>query len=124
MDASELLAKVREGMTSTTVYSEPIERDGVIVIAASSVMGGGGGGSGPAPGAPADAGDVGAGSIGEGSGVGFGVTAKPAGAFVIRGEDVEWIPAIDRNRQILFGSIMGILAILTVRAVLLSLVRR
>ncbi len=121
MDASELLTKVRESMTSTTVYGEPIERDGVIVIPASSVMGGGGGGSGMTP-AVAD--EVGVGAAGEGSGVGFGVTAKPAGAFVIRGGDVEWVPAIDRNRQILFGSLMGILVILTIRGVLYRLLKR
>jgi len=49
MDASELLSRIRDGMTATTVYAEPIERDGVIVIPASSVMGGGGGGGGPVP---------------------------------------------------------------------------
>ena len=123
MDASELLTKLREGMTSTTVYGEPIERDGVIVIPASSVMGGGGGGGGMTP-MTAVEGEVGAGATGEGSGLGFGVTAKPAGAFVIRGEDVEWIPAIDRNRQILFGSLMGILVILTIRGVLSRLLKR
>jgi uncharacterized spore protein YtfJ len=123
MDASELLTKVREGMASTTVYGEPIERDGVIVIPASSVMGGGGGGGGPVP-------AVGAGGEGwvaagdAGSGAGFGVTARPAGAFVIRGEDVEWVPAIDRNRQILFGSLMGLLVILTIRGVLYRLLKR
>lgn len=123
MDASELLSKVRDGMTATTVYSEPIERDGVIVIPASSVMGGGGGGGGPVPaGGEAGEGRVAAG--GEGSGVGFGVNAKPAGAFVIRGQDVEWVPAIDRNRQIMLGSLMGLLVILTIRGVLFRLLKR
>jgi uncharacterized spore protein YtfJ len=121
MDASELLSRIREGMTATTVYSEPVERDGAIVITASSVMGGGGGGSGVTPATRA----AGESAIeGEGSGVGFGVTAKPAGAFVIRGQDVEWVPAIDRNRQILFGSLMGILVILTIRGVLFRLLKR
>ncbi|HSG86901.1 MAG TPA: hypothetical protein VLA23_11245 [Candidatus Limnocylindrales bacterium] len=123
MDASELLTKVREAMTSTTVYGEPIERDGVTVILASSVIGGGGGGAGMTP-TMAVEGEVGAGATGEGSAVGFGVTAKPAGAFVIRGEDVEWVPAIDRNRQILFGSLIGILVILTIRGVLYRLLKR
>ena len=124
MDASELLTKIREGMTGTTVYGEPVQRNGVMIIPASSVMGGGGGGGGIAP-AMTGEGDAEAGTaVGEGSGVGFGVTARPAGAFVIRGEEVEWVPAIDRNRQIMFGSLIAILAILTARAVLLTLLKR
>jgi len=123
MDASELLSRIRDGMTATTVYAEPIERDGVIVIPASSVMGGGGGGGGPIPATGEEGEDRVTGGA-EGSGVGFGVSAKPAGAFVIRGQDVEWVPAIDRNRQIMLGSLIGLLVILTVRGVLLRLLKR
>lgn len=31
-------------------------------------------------------------------GTGFGVIARPAGAYVIRGDQVRWQPAVDVNR--------------------------
>jgi len=36
----------------------------------------------------------------EGSGGGFGLNAKPAGAYVIRDGRVSWRPAVDVNRLI------------------------
>ena len=40
-----------------------------------------------------------------------------AGAFVIKGEDVSWIPAIDLNRIILGAQVLLIVAILSWRSV-------
>ncbi len=31
-------------------------------------------------------------------GSGFGILARPAGAYVIRGDEVKWLPAVDANR--------------------------
>ena len=65
----------------------------------------GGGGEGDQP-------DNGKGS---GFGLGFGLGAAPVGAYVIRGERVEWKPAIDVTSVILRLQgvlILGLLALL------------
>jgi uncharacterized spore protein YtfJ len=91
-----------DGMQPKQVYAEPIERDGVIFLPAAKVRGGGGGG-----------GDT------EGNGgAGFGLTAKPAGMYVIRNGDADWKPALDLNRVILGGQIVAIVALLVLRSIL------
>ncbi|HUO37928.1 MAG TPA: sporulation protein [Mycobacterium sp.] len=100
MKVDEILAVARDSMTVRRVYAEPVERDGVTVIAAASVTGGGGAGSGIEQGK-------------EGSGGGFGLGAKPVGAYVIKDGRVTWRPAIDFNRLItVIGVVMlaGIVA--------------
>jgi uncharacterized spore protein YtfJ len=114
MNPTELLEHVRDAMTVKRVFGDPYERNGVIVIPVASVAGGGGGGSGEGT-AP----DGGAGT-GSGMGAGFGLTAKPAGAYIINGQDVRWQPALDVNRVILGGQIVGIVFLLVLR----SIVRR
>jgi hypothetical protein len=47
----------------------------------------------------------------------MGVIARPAGAFVIRGDDVAWRPAIDVNRVIIGGQIVAVVALLVVRSI-------
>lgn len=88
MKLDELMATAREAITVRRVFAEPYEQDGTTVIAAATVAGGGGGGGGHD--------DHG----GEGEGGGFGVTARPAGAYVIRAGKVTWRPAVDVNRLI------------------------
>ncbi len=63
------------------VWAEPFERDGVAVLRASAVTGGGGGGHDGAL-----------------HGLGLGLTARPVGAFVVRGREVRWVPAVDLTR--------------------------
>jgi uncharacterized spore protein YtfJ len=91
----ELLEGHRDAITVKRVFGEPYERNGVTVIPAAKVMGGGGGGSGSD-----DDGEQ------QGSGSGFGLAARPAGAYVIRGDEVTWKPAIDVNRVIVGGLIV------------------
>jgi uncharacterized spore protein YtfJ len=91
----ETMQRTLDGMQPRQVYSEPIERDGVIFLPAAKVRGGGGAG-----------GDT----TGNGGG-GFALTAKPAGVYVIRNGDAEWRPALDLNRVILGGQIVGIFAL-------------
>jgi uncharacterized spore protein YtfJ len=91
MKVAELVTTVRDAITVTRVFSEPYEKDGVTVIAAATVAGGGGGGGGHD-----DRGQ-------EGEGGGFGVGARPAGAYVIKDDRVRWRPAVDVNR--LFATI-------------------
>ena len=88
MNVSELLSRTNEAVTVRRVFGEPYDRDGLTVIPAASVGGGGGGGSGHDE------------KGGEGEGGGYSVRGRPAGAFVIRGNDVTWQPAVDPNRII------------------------
>jgi uncharacterized spore protein YtfJ len=102
-----ILEQVKELVGGTTVYDAPYEKDGMTIIAASRVMGGGGGGemgkdAGEAPG---------------GAGGGVGLDARPAGAFVIKGDDVSWIPAMDINRIVLGAQLVAIVAFLSWRSV-------
>jgi uncharacterized spore protein YtfJ len=89
MKLEELLAKAKDTLDSGMVYTEPVEKDGITVIAAARIVGGGGGGGGTDQ----------KGQQGEGGGL--GLIAKPAGAFVIRDGKVRWEPAIDVNRIML-----------------------
>ena len=104
MDLMETISAARDSITARRVYGEPYERDGVVVIPAASVQGGGGGGSGEEEGKT-------------GGGGGFGLRARPVGAYVIRGEEVSWQPAIDVNRVILGGQVLGLVALLVVRSI-------
>jgi uncharacterized spore protein YtfJ len=91
MKVAELVTTVRDAITVSRVFAEPYEQDGVTVIAAAIVAGGAGGGGGHD-----ERGQ-------EGEGGGFGVIARPAGAYVIKDGRVWWRPAVDVNR--LFATI-------------------
>ena len=94
------------------MYGDPIERDGTVVIPAASVAGGGGGGGGIDQHGQT------------GSGSGFGLHARPVGAFVIRDGDVRWEPAVDPERR--FAIVAGLAAagLLTLRSLARSRRRR
>ena len=87
MRTDELATTLRDGMTVSRVFGEPYERDGVTVISAAAVRGGAGGGSGKKD----ETGE-------EGEGGGFGLVARPAGAYEIKDGAVTWLPAVDVNR--------------------------
>jgi uncharacterized spore protein YtfJ len=103
MNFMEQLESARDAVTVKRVYGEPYERNGVTVIPAASVMGGGGGGGGDQP------------DGSTGSGLGFGLGGRPVGAYVIRGDEVTWEPAIDVSRLLLGG--LAIVGLLLLRAV-------
>lgn len=92
MKVDQLIATARETMSVRRVYGEPFEKDGVTVIASARVSGGAGGGGGQDQQGQ------------EGEGGGFGVQARPAGAYVIKDGQVRWMPAVDVNRVI---SVLG-----------------
>ena len=102
MNVDELLRAAKDAMTARTVFAEPIERDGILIIPAAKVRGGGGGG----------------GDNQENAGGGFGLSAKPAGAYVVRDRKVSWEPALDVNRIVLGGQIVAIVALLVLRSIL------
>jgi uncharacterized spore protein YtfJ len=101
MNVDEMLTGVRDAMTVKRVYGDPIERDGVLAIPAAKVAGGGGGG----------------GDNENNAGGGFGVTARPAGAWIIRNGEVEWEPAIDATRIATMGMLVAIVFLWTVRSI-------
>lgn len=83
MNVDDLLSTARESLTVRRVFGDAVERDGVTVIPAASVVGGFGGGKGSDP---------------EGEGGGFGMTGRPAGVYVLKEGQVTWNPAVDVNK--------------------------
>lgn len=96
MKFPDALDNANDAITVRRVFAEPYERDGLTVIPAAAVIGGGGGGSGTDP----------QGQQGEGGG--FGVGARPVGAYVIKDGRVHWRPAIDVNRVITIAGLVAI----------------
>jgi len=101
MNVDEMLRGAKDAMTAQTVFAEPIERDGTLIIPAAKVRGGGGGG----------------GDSEENGGAGFGLSAKPAGAYVVRDGKVSWEPAIDVNRIVLGAQVVAIVLLLVLRSI-------
>ena len=102
MSVQDVIAQARDSMTAKRVFGDPYEKDGVVLVPAASVRGGAGGGTDPE---------------GKGGGSGFGLTARPVGAFVIRQGEVHWQPAIDVNRAILGGQVVAIVALVVIRTI-------
>ncbi|MFA9429306.1 spore germination protein GerW family protein [Egicoccus sp. AB-alg2] len=97
MKVDEVLHAAQDTLTVRRVYGEPLQQDGLTVIPAAAVAGGGGGGGGHD-----NEGQ-------EGEGGGFGMAAKPVGAFVISQGRLTWQPAVDVNR--LLGTVATVLCI-------------
>jgi uncharacterized spore protein YtfJ len=96
MKIEDLLSTARDTVSVKRVFADPYEKDGVTVIAAATVAGGAGGGSGHDQGGQ------------EGEGAGIGMTGRPAGAYVIKGGDVIWRPAVDVNRLL---AVLGVVLV-------------
>ena len=101
MDVNELVVTTRDALTARRVFGEPYERDGVTVIPAAVLRGGVGGGGGQDE----------RGQHGEGGG--FGLIARPAGAYIVRGGTVRWRPALDVNRAIGVAGTVAVVWLLT-----------
>jgi uncharacterized spore protein YtfJ len=108
MNVTEIMETARDALTVKRVFGDPYEKNGITVIPVASLRGGGGGGAGE--------GESGEGKPGgTGTGGGFGAVAKPAGVYIISGDDVRWQPAVDVNRIVLGGQIVAIALFLTLR---------
>lgn len=106
MKVDELVRQAQDTITVRRVFAEPYEADGVTVIAAARVGGAGGGGGGHDE------------KGGEGEGAGFRISARPAGAYVVRGGDVTWRPAVDVNHVVtVVGTVMALLLLTRARMV-------
>ncbi len=96
MDMGEALSGAREAMTVRRVFGEPYEKDGAVIVPAAAVRGGAGGGGGSMP-------------EGEtGSGGGFGLSARPVGAYVFRDGEATWVPAVDVTHIAVVGNLVGL----------------
>jgi hypothetical protein len=112
MEVQELIAGARDAVSVTRVYGDPYEKNGLTVIPAATVRGGGGAGQGEKEGAET------------GTGGGFGLTARPAGAWIIEGGHADWKPAIDVNRVVAGGQVIALVAIVVSGRILLTHSRR
>jgi hypothetical protein len=101
MNLADVVSTARDAITVKRVYGEPYEKDGTTVIPAASVTGGAGGGTGHD-----EKGQ-------EGEGGGFGLSGRPAGVYVIRGDQVSWRPAVDPNRIVTMAGLVLIAFLLS-----------
>jgi len=104
----------RDLLTVRRVYGEPVVTDDVTLIPVARVVGGSGYGDGDGQWQTEGDDQTGTGS---GSGGGFGVHVSPVGVYVVRGTDVTWQPAMDLNRVILGGQLVGAIALLVIARV-------
>ena len=120
MNTRELLNRATEGLSVGRAFGAAYEKDGLLVIPVAIVAGGGGGGEGPVS-PPARRADAATRTGGEGpgdhehalplgSGGGFGGLVLPIGAYVVKGDTVRWVPAIDVSRVLLAG--LGVVRLL------------
>ena len=110
MDVENLLAKASENLSVRRAFGTAYEKDGMLIIPVALVAGGGGGGTGTArsrrddsaasPGDPPGAGPAGDDTAPDDpgrteAGGGFGGLVLPSGAYVVKGDQVRWVPAVD-----------------------------
>ena len=108
----QLLGQTRDALTVKRVFGEAYEKNGVSIIPVASVRGtagGGGGGDNEGNG---------------GNGGGFGLSARPVGAFIVKDDDVSWRPAYDATRVAILGEVVAAIGFLTLRSVLKKRARR
>lgn len=103
----DLLTETKDIVNVRKVFGEPYQSNGVTLIPAAAVRGGVGGGEGE-----------GTDKTPAGRGGGMGISARPIGAYRIKGDDVTWIPAVDLSRVIFTGQIVAIVALWAIRSIL------
>jgi uncharacterized spore protein YtfJ len=107
-DFSAITRAANDALTVRRVFGEAYEHDGQTVVPVAKVMGctGSGGGGGEEG---RESADVTPGQReGYGGGGAFALRVKPIGVFVIDTDGVRWKPAVDVNRVILGGQIVGL----------------
>ena len=112
MNTRELLDRIAENLSVRRSFGAAYEREELLIIPVAFVAGGGGGGEGPikppatghapaletakpANGAPPD------GLPPTGTGGGFGGVVLPVGVYVVKGDQVRWVPAFDTTLIVL-----------------------
>ena len=108
MDVENLLAKAADDLSVRRAFGTAYEKDGILIIPVAIVAGGGGGGTarnrrghaaagpGSPPGQAAAERDITPQDSGRTeAGGGFGGLVVPSGAYVVKGDQVRWVPAVD-----------------------------
>lgn len=112
MDVENLLMKAGDNLSVRRSFGTAYEKDDMLIIPVAIVAGGGGGGAarrrddpagGPGPlpeGGPAVRHETPHDSRTD-TGGGFGGLVLPAGAYVVKGDQVRWVPAVDTTVVVL-----------------------
>ncbi|MHA7629926.1 spore germination protein GerW family protein [Corallococcus sp. M7] len=116
MDVIDLIDRTRESISARSVFGQPIQQGEVTVIPVAHVRGGGGGGGGEGPVQEGNSKE----GTGHGEGTGFGLSARPAGAFVIRKDKVSWLPVVEPTRILLGFQVLAGIALLVYSRLRLS----
>ena len=108
MDVENLLAKTSDNLSVRRAFGTAYEKDGMLIIPVAMVAGGGGGGtsrtrrgnSAARPGTSPEEDATADGATPQDSGPvdiggGFGGLVLPSGAYVVKGDQVRWVPAVD-----------------------------
>jgi uncharacterized spore protein YtfJ len=103
--------RVDEAMNVKRVFGEPFAKDGVTIIPTARMMGGYGGGEGTP--ATTESGD----KTSAGAGGGSFVRAIASGVFVIKGDKVRWLPAVDVNRMLFGMQVVVVVALVVARSI-------
>jgi uncharacterized spore protein YtfJ len=107
VNTRELLERIAENLSVRRSFGAAYEREGLLIIPVALVAGGGGGGEGPIK--PPVTGPTAAienaepakgvpppdGQPPTGTGGGFGGLVLPMGVYVVKGDQVRWVPAFD-----------------------------
>jgi len=113
MDVGNLLTKVSGNLSVRRAFGTAYEKDDLLIIPVAMMAGGGGGGTArPRHRDPADPGSQPEASPAVpdatprdpermDAGGGFGGLVLPAGAYVVKGDQVRWVPAVDMNIVVL-----------------------
>ncbi|MGI5271273.1 spore germination protein GerW family protein [Nonomuraea sp. CA-218870] len=125
MDIMEIAEKSKDSAQVKRVFGDPVQHGDVVVIPVARIAYGGGGGMGQGEKEQGEKeqgekeqGDKKRGESGSGGGLGYGVSATPAGVFVIKDGDVRWQPAVDVNRIVAGGQVVVVVLLLTLRAIM------
>ena len=113
IDIDKVAEEARDVPGVKRVFGEPFQKNGITLIPAARIVGGAGGGSGSGPLAE---GEQGVEQASDG-GAGFGMAGSPAGAYVIDGQHVRWVPAIDVNRIVFGAQVVAVVLILAIRSI-------
>jgi len=102
VDVKDLLNRATENISVSRAFGSAYEKDGVLVIPVALVAGGAGGGEGPSTPGDASHDDGEPEALDDhrakqetGSGGGFGGVVIPVGAYVVKDEQVRWVPAVN-----------------------------
>jgi uncharacterized spore protein YtfJ len=116
MDAGNLLDKVSDNLSVRRAFGAAYEKDGTLIIPVALVAGGGGAGTSrtgrgnPATGRRPEGEDPAHDAAPQDpeprdAGGGFGGLVLPSGVYVVKGDQVRWVPAVDTTIVVL-GSLI------------------